>query len=100
MGSLFRTRVKVVSDFQDFLLRESKSLVLANMEGEPLSTFQFPKEAIMVLGNEGQGLSAKIQNLTEAQKVNIPGSGNAESLNVSVAAGIFAWQYYQQNHVK
>ena len=100
MGSLFRTRVKVVSDFQDFLLRESKSLVLANMEGEPLSAFQFPKEAIMVLGNEGQGLSAKIQNLTEAQKVNIPGSGNAESLNVSVAAGIFAWQYYQQNHGK
>ena len=38
------------------------------------------------MGNEGQGVSQEILSLTD-QNVYIPMKGNAESLNVGVAAG-------------
>ena len=41
----------------------------------------------MVVGNEREGLSAPVKNRCDAL-VRIPGSGDMESLNVSVAAGI------------
>ena len=42
---------------------------------------------VMVLGNEQEGLSAPVKKRCDAL-VRIPGSGDMESLNVSVAAGI------------
>ena len=41
----------------------------------------------IVLGNENQGLSGAVKNACKKQ-VKIPGAGQVESLNVSVAAGI------------
>lgn len=53
----------------------------------------FPTDAVaLVLGNEGNGVSKKILALTD-QNLYIPIFGEAESLNVAVAAGILLYHF-------
>ncbi|CZR00868.1 MAG: RNA methyltransferase [Trichococcus flocculiformis] len=53
----------------------------------------FPTDAVaLVLGNEGNGVSGKILALTD-QNLYIPIFGEAESLNVAVAAGILLYHF-------
>lgn len=53
----------------------------------------FPTDAVaLVLGNEGNGVSKKILELTD-QNLYIPIFGEAESLNVAVAAGILLYHF-------
>ena len=49
------------------------------------ATIRFP--AVLVLGNEHEGLSDRVKSRCDAL-VTIPGKGDMQSLNVSVAAGI------------
>lgn len=50
----------------------------------------------LVLGSEGSGLSEKSRRLCEL--VSIPMAGEFESLNVSVAGGIFLYVLQPKNH--
>ncbi len=54
----------------------------------------FTKPSIIIVGNEANGISQDIQNICECVK--IPILGNAESLNVSVAAGILMYELIRQ----
>lgn len=68
------------------LAREGFTVVAADVHGgEPLSSL--PTPVCLVLGNEGAGLHPNVLAAC-TRRVNIPGSGAVESLNVSVAAGI------------
>lgn len=49
----------------------------------------------LVLGSEGRGLSKKSQQ--ECELVSIPMAGKYESLNVSVAGGIFLYMLQSKN---
>lgn len=52
-----------------------------------------PASLCLVLGNEGEGISSEVRRLCD-QMISIAGSGQVESLNVSVAAGVLlaaAW---------
>lgn len=55
--------------------------------GEPLTRARFPRPCVLVLGSERSGLTNSVQAQC-TQRVRIEGSGQIESLNVSVAAGI------------
>lgn len=59
-----------------------------------LDRFQWPERAVLVLGHEQRGLSREAQAQCGAL-VRIAGSPHVESLNVSVAAGIFLASYAQ-----
>ena len=49
----------------------------------------FPKNGIIVIGNEGSGISEDI--IAQADyKITIPGGGGAESLNAAISTGIIA----------
>jgi len=61
----------------------------AALNGSPISATSFPDSFILALGNEGHGLSPQIENT--CTKITIPIQG-VESLNVSVAAGIFLYE--------
>lgn len=50
----------------------------------------------LVLGSEGHGLSEKSERVCEL--VSIPMAGEFESLNVSVAGGIFLYMLQPKNH--
>ena len=53
--------------------------------------YAFPRPALLVVGNEREGLGARARSLCDAT-VAIRGSGAIESLNVGVAAGILIAQ--------
>ena len=50
---------------------------------------------VLVLGNEQEGLSERVKKRCDAL-VSVPGSGNMESLNVSVAAGVILAELYRR----
>lgn len=61
---------------------------------EGLDQFDWPERALLVLGHEQRGLSPEIRKLCHtALRIDGSGSGHIESLNVSVAAGIFIASY-------
>lgn len=57
------------------------------LEGEDLRAITPVRDAVVVIGSEGRGLSsATLPHIT--RKITIPRRGHAESLNAAVAAGI------------
>lgn len=78
--------------FDEFVNKyKDRFIICADMNGENIFNAQCPKSHILVLGNEGQGVSAdllKLSNMT----VSIPMESNFESLNVAVSAGIIMYQ--------
>jgi RNA methyltransferase, TrmH family len=56
---------------------------------ETVVKHDFPRRGIVIIGNEGSGIS---ENLIEKAdfKITIPGGGGAESLNAAVSTGILA----------
>ncbi len=56
---------------------------------ETVIKHDFPRRGIVIIGNEGSGIS---ENLIEKAdfKITIPGGGGAESLNAAVSTGILA----------
>jgi RNA methyltransferase, TrmH family len=55
--------------------------------GDSLYETEIPFPCVVVVGNENQGLSEKVKKRCHAL-VHVPGSGNMQSLNVSVATGV------------
>lgn len=87
MGSLCRVNVS----YQELgtLLQEIEIPIFgAMLNGRSLYETQWGREGLVILGNEGQGISPEIVNLI-SHPVTIPRVGAAESLNVAVSAAIF-----------
>jgi TrmH RNA methyltransferase len=61
--------------------------------GEPLGAQRFADRSVVVLGNERHGLSEDVHALCHDIVV-IPGAEAIDSLNVSVAAGIVAYELH------
>ncbi len=57
--------------------------------GDNIFKYIFENKGIIVLGNEGAGVSPELLAQVD-RKISIPGGGGAESLNVAVAGGIIA----------
>lgn len=95
MGSAFRVNLFFCEDDAAALRRlgerfETYAAVL-DPEAESLPQVRFPKNSILVIGNEGNGLSEQVADACR-HKVMIPMKGNVESFNASMAAGIFMWE--------
>ncbi len=96
MGSLFRIKVTVVEDFLSFLsaARAVGRLVYSAELSEgahPLGTVPLLRDSIVVIGNEGHGVSAEVSAACDGA-LYIPISEKTESLNASVAAAILMWE--------
>ncbi len=57
------------------------------LQGDDVHTLTPLRDAVIVIGNEGRGLSSAVQKLV-TQRVTIPKYGGSESLNAAVAAAI------------
>ncbi len=86
MGSLARVNV-FYTDLTVFLKNSDVPVYGAMLEGENLFEIKWKKEGIIVLGNEGQGISDSVADMIH-EAVTIPRTGGAESLNVSISAAI------------
>ncbi len=58
-----------------------------DLSGDDVHTLKPVRDAVLVIGSEGRGLSPAVQKLV-TQRVTIPRYGHAESLNAAVAAAI------------
>ena len=60
---------------------------VAVLDGQSINDVTFPRKTVVIFGNESKGVSAGVQ--TDADiRFTIPRKGQAESLNVAVAAAI------------
>lgn len=71
-----------------YLRSQGLALIAADAHrGQSVTEFRFPTRAVLMLGSERHGIGAEVDRLA-THRIHIPGSGQVESLNVSVAAGI------------
>lgn len=86
MGSLARVNVHYTTLAQ--ALQQIKLPIFgAMLDGENIYNTTFGDEGLLVMGNEGNGISADIERLITT-KITIPRAGQAESLNVAIATAI------------
>lgn len=91
MGAILRIRVHY-TNLSEFLANYPQPVYGALLEGENIYTSKLSSQGVIVLGNEGRGISSEIQKQI-THKISIPRFGQAESLNVSVAAGIIVSEF-------
>ncbi len=91
MGAIFRVSSWEI-DLID-LLEASPGIAIAGavLDGEDVFKTTLPSTGLLVIGNEGRGISSEIERLLSL-RLSIPRhpSGGAESLNAAVATGILA----------
>ncbi len=87
MGSLGRVNVDY-TNITDWLKKNSGiKTYAAALNGKNVHQLKGVTEAIIIIGNESKGISAEVMELC-TEKITIPKTGHAESLNAAVAAGI------------
>ncbi|AWH84974.1 RNA methyltransferase [Flavobacterium album] len=89
MGSITRVNV-VYTDLSDYIAKTSLPVFGTFMDGKNIYSEALPKDGIIVMGNEANGISPEIENLV-TNKIAIPRFGSlqmTESLNVATAAAI------------
>jgi len=65
-------------------------------QGTSVYAFDYPQRTLLVFGAETVGMSRELRELTQ-QVLRVPGSAAVESLNVSVACGIFTSEFYRRH---
>ncbi len=96
MGSLFRTRiirVKRLEELIDVMKSLGRRVFAAELKDNSvaLSDVDVKRDDAFIIGNEGHGIPKNISDACSGS-VYIPISNKTESLNASVAAGIFMWE--------
>lgn len=94
MGSL--TRVSIIyTNLEDFLKKTNLPVFVTLMGGENVYKMKLPKQAVLVMGNEANGISETVLNLKNTS-ISIPRFGNlqqTESLNVATATAILLSEF-------
>ena len=94
MGSIARVNI-TYCDLSEYLMNASVPIYGGVLNGENVYTAELPKKAILVLGNEGSGISDQIMAHV-SQKITIPQFGasqKTESLNVATATAILLSEF-------
>ena len=102
MGAIFRVKVIESEDLKQTLLEIKKhkfELLVTSLQTKKSVYDRKYKKKIIVIGNEANGVSREIQELSD-YKIKIPMLGKTESLNASVATGIILYEYVRQKLLK
>lgn len=98
MGSIFHLPIIQDDDLNKvkFLRDNGFKLIVSSLDTElNFYDVNLKKKVIITVGNEGNGVSKEIQEASDI-RVKIPMLGNAESLNVAVAASIMMFEAVRQ----
>ncbi len=101
MGSFCRVKVHYteLASFLESSSEKTDFLAGAFIEGDNLYTTYLPKSGILVVGNEGRGISEKVIPFI-TQRISIPAfstfTNHAESLNAAIATAIFCSEFRRQ----
>jgi TrmH family RNA methyltransferase len=86
MGSIFRVSVSYVN-LKEVLKDLNIPIYGAVMDGSSIQEIAMEPEGVLVIGNEGKGISEEVLPYL-SHCISIPRIGGAESLNAGVACGI------------
>ena len=98
MGSIYRVPFFVTDDIEQTisLVKNAQIEVFAaHLKGEHFYDEIAYKDAAFLIGNEGRGLKDSTASLADTY-IKIPMSGELESLNASMAAGILMYEHNRQ----
>ena len=99
MGSLARVQL-LYKDLQEWLAgMQNRKIIATTMAGQSVYEYAFDSPTILVIGNEGRGLSKQVQELT-TDAITIPRFGGAESLNAAMATGIIVAEARRKNPIE
>ena len=85
-----------LSEFYDFIKDNTIKTYVTSLENaKPYHTILYPKRTMIILGNEGNGVSREIIEMCD-QAITIPMYGDIESLNVSIAAALCMYKVREQ----
>ena len=94
MGSLTRVSIHY-TDLENYITKSNLDTFIADMDGENVYKTKLPKEGILIMGNEANGVSKEIKSLLQ-YKISIPRFGETqetESLNVAAATAILLSEF-------
>ena len=94
MGSISRVNV-VYGNLEAFLLQTKLPVFGTFMDGKNIYQEKLPKEGIIIMGNEANGISSSVEKLV-SERISIPRFGNlqvTESLNVATATAIILSEF-------
>jgi len=94
MGCLTRIKIQYL-DLKNYFSESLLPTFIADMNGENVYQTVLPKEGILILGNEANGVSEEIKRKIK-HKISIPRFGETqktESLNVATAAAILISEF-------
>lgn len=91
MGAIFRIKAISMTETEliDKAKKSSSPLHATTMTGDSIYESPAGKKGVLMMGNEGGGLSDKLLQAADVN-ITIPGDGKAESLNVAVSTGILS----------
>ena len=94
MGSISRVNV-VYGNLETFLSQTKLQVFGTFMDGKNIYQEELPKEGIIIMGNEANGISTSVEKLV-SERIAIPRFGNlqvTESLNVATATAIILSEF-------
>ncbi|MDO4728715.1 MAG: RNA methyltransferase [Bacteroidota bacterium] len=96
MGSITRVNINYV-DLEQFLEYQKNNIYGTFLSGDNIYTSNLSDRGIIVMGNEANGISPKIEHLIN-QKITIPRFGtHTESLNVATATSIVLSEFKRRS---
>lgn len=94
MGSITRVNI-CYTDIREFIANSSLPSYAADMDGINVYESELPSEALLIMGNEANGISKEIEEQV-SHKITIPRFGKTqktESLNVATATSILLSEF-------
>jgi tRNA G18 (ribose-2'-O)-methylase SpoU len=89
-GNIFLHNIETGPSINDL---DPETVIVVDKDGDDISKFKFPKDAVLLIGEEGKGVPDHLQ---DSPRVSIPISNKQESLNAMAALSIAAFQFRTQ----
>lgn len=96
-GSVFRMSLfkgPSIRELSSIQKNNKNSIIVLDLDGESLPSFQWPKNSFLLIGEEGPGAPSDLT----ATRLNIP-TKHVESLNAMVAASVAMYDYSQKSKI-
>ncbi len=92
MGTLLRMPLYFTESISDFIKENGLRgfACVVDHDAEKINNISFENGDVIIIGNEANGISEELKNVCE--RITIPMSGRAESLNAAAACAIAAWE--------
>ncbi len=100
-GAAAYVPLALVPNLAEALRRLAKAgfwLYAACMDGKDLASAELPGRCVLVLGNEGAGVSRLAREECD-EALSIPMAGHVDSLNVSAAAAVMMYEYRRRRPI-